>query len=250
MSSDLNYGQNLLASPRGGGLYEFSPITSNSELVTNGTFTGSATGWTLAGAGLAYGANNVAWSAASNGVLSQSITTRTNVFVRVQFDITGVAAGSLQVSLGGTNIGSAVTANGRYWITTFTNGGASTLAFTGIGFTGTIDSVSVVQSLQAELVPNAPTQNTCMTVTPEGFVIVGGTINTAGNFDPMVVRWSDIGTKTNAEQNWTASSTSLSRQIRLLVGSRIVGIKVSNNEVLIWTDKARSEEHTSELQSH
>ena len=233
-----NYGQNLLANPRGGALFEWMPTTSNTELVTNGTFTGSAAGWSLSGAGLAYSANTVAWTGASNGVLSQSITTPTNAFVRIQFDISAFAAGTLQVSLGGTNVGSAISANGRYWITVFTNGGASTLAFTGTGFTGTIDGVSTVQSLQAEIVPNAPTQNICMTVTPEGFVFVGGTVNTAGNFDPMCVRCSDIGTKTNAEQKGTASSTRLSRQWRLGVGSRIVSMRVANNELLVWTDKA------------
>lgn len=232
------YGQNLLALPRGGKLYEWAPITAATELVTNGTFTGSAAGWTLAGAGLAYAANNVAW-AASGGVLSQAIVGPTNAFNVLVFDITAFAAGTMQVSFNGVNIGSAIAANGRYWITFFSNGGSQTLAFTGTGFTATIDTVSVQQELVADVVPNAPTQNSCMVVTSEGFVMVGGTINAgSGLFDPMLIRWSDIGSKTNAEQTWTPASSNLSGSFRPLVGSRIVAMKVCNNEILVWTDKA------------
>ena len=44
-----------------------------SELVTNGTFTGDATGWTL-GTGWAYNSNDIAKSSDGTGVLSQSIS--------------------------------------------------------------------------------------------------------------------------------------------------------------------------------
>lgn len=41
------WGQNLIANPRGGALYEWAPYTAPVELTVNGTFTGGATGWSL-----------------------------------------------------------------------------------------------------------------------------------------------------------------------------------------------------------
>lgn len=229
------YGQNLMALARGGQLYEWAPIASNTELTTNGSFTGSATGWVL-GTGWVYGTNNVV-ATTSNAAVTQSIAAPTNAFILVQFDVM-VSAGTLQASVGGTATGGAISASGRYWLPTFVNGGALTLAFTGTGFTGTLTGVTVKQELQPEVVPNAPTQSACMVVTSEGFVMLGGTINTAGVYDPMLVRWSDIGSKTNGEQIWTPASNNLSSFFRPLVGSRIVAMKVCNNEICIWTDKA------------
>jgi len=234
-----NYVQNFIASPRGGKIYEWRPTTSNAELVTNGTFTGSATGWTL-GAGWAYGANAVT-ATLSNTALSQSITIPANCFCLIRFVLSAFAAGTVAVSVGGTNVTgwSALAANGTYEGTFFNAGSAKTLAFTGTGFTGTIDTVSVTQYTQAEVVPNAPTTNTCVLVTPEGFVMACGTVEAAtSNFNPLHVRWSDIGSTVGGEQIWTPSSTNLSSYITLGIGSRIVAAKVAGTEILIWTDKA------------
>jgi hypothetical protein len=233
-----NYGQNLIASPRGGKIYEMAPITAASELVTNGSFTGSASGWTL-GAGWAYGANAVT-ATASNAALSQSITLAANAFFLVSFVVSAFAAGTCAVTHGGTSITglSAIAADGTYTGTFFSAGGAETLAFTGTGFTGTIDNVSVTQLTTAEVVPNAPTQNTLVLVTPEGFVMTFGTIEAAtSNFNPMHIRWSDIGSVVKGEQTWTPGSTNLAGFVTLGVGSRIVGAKISGTEILVWTDE-------------
>lgn len=231
------YGQNLLANPRGGALYEWAPAVTNTELVTNGTFTGSAAGWAL-GANWAYGGNAVA-ATNSSASLTQTITTPTNAFCSITFDISGFSAGTLGVSFNSNSIVTGIAANGRYTYTFFSVGAAATLSFTGVGFTGTLDTVTSKQLLTAEIVPNAPTQNTFMLVTPEGFVMVFGTTPVGSSiFDPMMIRWSDIGTKSLAEQTWTPASTNLSSFVRPLVGSRIVGARVGNNEILVWTDKA------------
>lgn len=232
-----NYGQNLIGSPRNGKIYELAPITNNTELVTNGSFTGSASGWTV-GANWAYGANAVT-ATLSNAALSQALTLNANAFYLVEFVLSGFAAGTLAVTLGTTTVGTftALAANATYRGTAFASASA-TLAFTGTGFTGTIDSVSVKQLTTLEGIPNAPTQNTIVLVTAEGFVMTFGTVEAAsGNFNPMHIRWSDIGSVVKGEQAWTPSSTNLSSFVTLGVGSRIVGAKVSGTEILVWTDE-------------
>lgn len=234
-----NYGPNFIASPRGGKIYEYAPITSNTELVTNGTFTGSAAGWTE-GAGWTYGANAES-AVASNAALSQNITLATNAFFLVRFKITGFAAGTLAVSVDGNTVAglTAIAADGTYYGTFFSPGGSKALAFTGTGFTGTIDDISVKQLTTAEAIPNAPTTNDFVIVTPEGFVMTFGTVEAAsGNYNPLHVRWSDIGSVVKGEQIWTPGPTNLSSYVTLAIGSYIVGVKVAGGEILVWTDKA------------
>ncbi|CAB4202503.1 hypothetical protein UFOVP1623_43 [uncultured Caudovirales phage] len=234
-----NYGQNLIASPNGGKIYEWCPATSAAELVTNGSFTGSATGWTV-GANWAYGANAVT-ATLSSAVLSQSITLPANSFCLISFETSAFAAGTMSVSVGGTAVtGLTAIASNNTWAATFFNaGGAKTLAFTGTALTITLDNVSVKQLQFAEVVPNAPTQNTCVLVTPETFVMAFGTVQeNTGAFNPMHIRWSDIGSVIGGEQIWTPASTNQSSFVTLGIGSRIVGAKVAGSEILVWTDKA------------
>lgn len=85
-------GQNVIGAPRNGGVYELAPYFTSSdlaELVTNGTFTGSATGWTL-GVNWAYGANNAA-ATLSNAALSQSINVTAGTWNILKFNITRAA---------------------------------------------------------------------------------------------------------------------------------------------------------------
>lgn len=230
-----NFGGNLVACPRGGGIYEWAPATSASELVTNGSFTGSATGWTL-GTNWAYGANNAA-ATLSDAALSQSITLEPMAYYILECDITQ-AAGSVQISLGGTNVGASVGASANIQRTVYGGnaGGTATLAFTGTGFTGTVDNVTVKQLMTAEAMTNAPTQNTCVLVTPDGFIMAFGTVElSTGNFNPMHIRWSDIAPNSH---DWTPTDTNLSRFYTLGVGSRIIAACVTTNEILIWTDRA------------
>lgn len=235
--SIYNLGPNLIASPRGGKMYEIAPIATATELTTNGSFTGSATSWTL-GAGWAYGSNNIVATSATAFVTQSSLVTAPNSFNLVSVDVTTYVAGSLSVTLGADTVISGIAATGRYYGTDFTTG-ISTVQLSGLNACMTVDNVSVTQLTTAEVIPNAPTQNTVVIVTAEGFVMTGGTIAAAsGNFDPLHLRWSDIGSVSKSEQTWTPSSTNLSGFVTLRAGSRIVGMKLSTNEILVWTDKA------------
>lgn len=82
-------------------------------LVTNGTFTGNANGWTL-GADWAYSANNVRVNSAGGaGTLSQAFKLEKGKTYRLIFVVGGFAAGSVTPSVGGV-AGTARVANGTY----------------------------------------------------------------------------------------------------------------------------------------
>lgn len=98
------------------------------ERVSNGTFTGNATGWTLA-SGWAYSSNTVIKNGAGTGALEQSIGAQANEIYILTGTVSNWTAGTtLTPSIGGVN-GTALTGNGaftQYIITT----GTGNLKFT------------------------------------------------------------------------------------------------------------------------
>jgi len=114
------------------------------QMVTNGSFTGGATGWTL-GSGWAYGTNAVAHTAGV-ATATQSLTVVTGRSYRLSFDLTRTA-GDLTVTLTnatGTSGALILTATGVEVIFVATATGAAVLTFTpSTDFAGTIDNVSV-----------------------------------------------------------------------------------------------------------
>jgi len=67
------------------------------------------------------------------------------------------------------------------------------------------------------------------------FVFVFGTNNICGDdYDPMLVRWSDQEDATV----WTPLATNQAGSLRLSRGSKIVAVKQSRQEMLVWTDLA------------
>lgn len=116
------------------------------ELVTNGTFTGASTGWTL-NTGWTYASNKVTHTTiAETGTLEQDLTdiidTATGAgYYIVTYDILDHTEGNLIVSLGDRN-GTARTANGTYY-DLLQLGTGTILAFTpGENFDGSVDNVS------------------------------------------------------------------------------------------------------------
>ena len=123
------------------------------ELVTNGDFTGDATGWSL-GTGWAYGTNNVVATAAS-GILIQTYDPGVLVdgaTYRVTYTISGYVDGTYRAQLYGnlqTGQGVNRTANGTYTETiTVSDDAAASDRFritTIVAGTATIDDISVVE---------------------------------------------------------------------------------------------------------
>ncbi len=109
--------------------------------VTNGTFA-SDTGWTK-GAGWAIAAG-VATATASSAALSQTCP-QTLVAGRtytVTYTVSSFAGGTVAVSLGGGTAGTAQAADGTF-VEVITAGATQVTAFTGAGFTGSIDNVTI-----------------------------------------------------------------------------------------------------------
>jgi hypothetical protein len=234
-----NWDQNMLGVPSGGGLFEFSPLFVQTELVTNGDMS-TATGWTLGGGWSITGGEAVAIAGSATD-LSTSISMTQAAWFAVEFD-TSVGAGSFTPYIGSTAIGAAVTASGHYARTFYT--GTSPLKFTkDASFAGTLDNVTVKQQINMIQVPNAPTQNTCMLVTPEFICMLFGTEDpSSGLFNPLGIRWSDqFGNPANTGvplQTWTAATSNQSGFTVIGEGSRIIGAKLGRGEILVWTDSA------------
>jgi hypothetical protein len=126
--------------------------TLGAELTTNGTFTGSAAGWTL-GAGWAYSANNVVLTNPGAGTLSQNITVTAGVPYLVTWTQQHSVANNVILT---PSIGAVSGVSSTYSLNTLQTqtqvitpvaSGAIALTFTptaGTVGTLTIDSVSVV----------------------------------------------------------------------------------------------------------
>jgi hypothetical protein len=131
------------------------------ELLTNGSFTGNATGWTLQ-TGWAYGTNNaVATNAAQYAAGFQAVGTLGKP-TQISFDITARSSGSLVGRFGGVS-GYSKNSTGAYLASAIVSGG------TGVGFN--TDSVAVtnatVDNVSAKLINN----NTDTTAIPWATVL-------------------------------------------------------------------------------
>ena len=128
-----------------------SPSTGavGANLVTNGTFTGNATGWTLGLGGgapdCAYAANNVT-HASGGGTTALEPTTPLTIVAgsvyEVKYTITNWTSGSVTASVGGTNGAVAAFNVAMFELITATN--TTNLKITPTNdFAGTIDSIEV-----------------------------------------------------------------------------------------------------------
>jgi hypothetical protein len=92
-------------------LYTFTQALSATEIITNGTFTGSASGWSL-GAGYTYSSNTVLHSSNGTAPLSQSLAGKLEPGFRYQltYTLSAMTAGSVIPTVGGTVLTSRTTA--------------------------------------------------------------------------------------------------------------------------------------------
>ena len=88
---------------------------------------------------------------------------------------------------------------------------------------------------RAVIVSASPTINNSILVTPDSqFAISLGCTDAAGDYDPLLVRWSSQ----ENYNDWTASATNTAGSNPLGTGSKIVGGMHSRQAVMIWTDTA------------
>lgn len=135
-------GNNEIADP------SFTALTLGAEMITNGTFTGSAASWTLSG-NWAYGTNNAVVTAGVISELEQSgIGVVASQLYRVTFDMTRTA-GALYVAVDagpGTAASAFFNESGSYSVDLYNGVGpvVDKIRFiTDVDFAGTIDNVSM-----------------------------------------------------------------------------------------------------------
>ncbi len=102
-------GDNIVCNP------DFSTGSVSAELVTNGSFTGSASGWLFTGSGWAYNSNNVKYTGNVGGAIAQTVAITAGKKYILSFTISNLTFGNLYIDLAG--ISTYINANGSYALT-------------------------------------------------------------------------------------------------------------------------------------
>jgi hypothetical protein len=238
-----NWGENLVAVPRGYGLFEWQPELAYGELIYGGEFDASTgwalgTGWTVSG-----GAANKAAGTGAN--LSQSIA---GIFeagrtYRVTFDVVRTAGSiAFQVNCGDPlaviDVGDAsadIEVSGTYSRLFRCPVDPSDIVFAAdSAFAGSIDNVSIKLESIAYRIDEAPFVIDEMFVDPAGLIVALGTEDETGVYNPTLVRWSDQ----ENNRSWVPDTDNLAGSSPLYKGGRCVGGKASRNQNFVWTDEA------------
>lgn len=136
----------------------FKSTNDGIELVTNGAFTGAATGWTLA-SGWTYSANAVNKDGAGTGALEQSIGAKADAVYLLVFTISSWTAGTtLTPSIGGVD-GTTITTNGTYTQYIISTGTAN------LKFTPTTDVRCTIDTVSVKRVDAIIAKNSAGTIT-------------------------------------------------------------------------------------
>jgi hypothetical protein len=239
-----NFGQSLVAVPRGGPLFEYQPARINpatgkpDNLVSNGGFDTTAS-WGF-GVGWSVGAGTAVAAAGTASDLVQNIgTIEAGAMYEVTFTVVRTA-GTVSFKAGNpaTAVGDAslpISASGTYsrLFRAPPSASAQSIWFSkDATFAGSIDNISMTLAPAAYRVTEAPLVNEGMFVDPNGIVVLFGTSNYLDTYNPMSVRWSDLQNITA----WTPSPDNLAGDAILSTGGLIVGGCVSRTQNLLWTD--------------
>ena len=213
------------------------------ELITDGDASGSGTAWTF-GTGWSDSGTTFTATAGSASDLSQSISLNQNAWHILDVDVV-TAAGTVIPYWGTTAIGAAITATGTYKRTFYcAAGGSQTFKMSkSATYSGSVDNISVQVLATANAVTNAPTSTYWIFTTAEGICVALGANDSDGNFDPLLVKWSDTwgGGGANsfaALQTWTSTNANAAGDKRVSKGTRLVAGCAIEGFNIVWTDSA------------
>ena len=231
-----NWGETLVALPRGGALYQYQPALAYPELVSNGDFV-SATVWT-SGVGWTIGAGTATAVAGAESGVSQPVAVTPGYIYRVTVDVTRTA-GTLTIQSDAGTLGVASTpiaVSGTYSRVFRAPAGMTRLQFLkDTSFSGSIDNVSLTLESIAYRIDEAPYHSSAMFVDPHQLVVLCGTTPQGGGaLNPMAMIWCDRQDITN----WVPDVDNLAGDDILSTGTRIVGGLATRQQNLIWTDSA------------
>jgi len=199
--NQINYGQNLLFGPRGGGIYYWDANTSTS---TRGTLLNADGG-------------NVTFTNAS-----PTVVTATTVFTEgaaLQFNAT-------------TAMPTGVSANTTYYVTNVDG-----LTFNIANSAGTlINASSTGTAVYISLIVDVPTVVNTFTVSDTSRFVLAFGCNDYGSatLNPMLIRWSNQ----DDLYNWTPNATNQAGSIQISHGSEIITTVQTRQEIIVFTDSA------------
>jgi len=199
--NQINYGQNLLFGPRGGGIYYWD---ANTSLTTRGTLLNADGG-------------NVTFTNAS-----PTVVTATTIFTEgaaLQFDAT-------------TAMPTGVSANTTYYVTNVDG-----LTFNIANSAGTlINASSTGTAVYISLIVDVPTVVNSFTVSDTSRFVLAFGCNDYGSatLNPMLIRWSNQ----DDLYNWTPSITNQAGSLTVSHGSEIVTTIQTRQEIVVFTDSA------------
>jgi hypothetical protein len=198
--NQINYGQNLLFGPRGGGIYYWD---ANTSLTTRGTLLNADGG-------------NVTFTNAS-----PTVVTATTVFTE------GAA-----LQFNATTMPVSVAANTTYYVANVEG-----LTFNITDSAGTlINAGSTGTAVYISLIVDVPTVVNSFTVSDTSRFVLAFGCNDYGSatLNPMLIRWSNQ----DDLYNWTPSITNQAGSLTVSHGSEIVTTIQTRQEIVVFTDSA------------
>jgi hypothetical protein len=262
-----NFGESLVALPNGGGLFIGNLGGAVSEVVSNGSFTVSLTGWAVSN-GTSWVANTSqariittagGGTVTRSGNLSQNVAAKVvagrvyrlffdyGVYLSSGSDVSasiGVSINDVDDSLieivPAITVSAATSAMLSYSVTFVMPADAKDIVFSGSVTTPDssaaslrLDNVSLLEIPVAH-VDQAPEQANAMFVDPNRIVVLCGTVEADGDYNPMLVRWSD---QENV-RSWIPDTDNLAGEYPLAKGGRIVAGLATRQQNLIFTDSS------------
>ena len=242
-----NFGENLLAVPRDGPLFEWQPSFQTPELALNGGFDtdtqwAKGAGWTILGgkatkaAGSASALSQNVVNALEAGKIYRIVVTVSLTAGTLKFQVNaGTATPTLTDVNGVSGAGAStpITRSGTYSRTFQAPAGPVDIAFfSDAAFAGDIDVVSLKLEAKATRIQAAPPNIGFMFVTPERFVIALATQQVDGVYNPLLVRWS-------AQENpriWVSDADNLAGEFPLAIGGMVMSGRVARQQNVILTN--------------
>ena len=199
--NQVNYGEDLVYSPRGGGLYYWE---ASGGLTTRGVLLNSLGG-------------NVSFTNASPTVVTSTILYTEGA--ALQFAAT-------------TSLPTGISAATTYYV--FEVDGLTFKLLDSAG--AAVNTTSTGTGVYISLIVDVPTVLNNFTVSDTSRFVITFGVNDYGSatLDPMLIRWCGQ----NDLFNWTPDPTNQAGFIRLSTGSEIVSVVQTRQEIVVFTDSA------------
>jgi hypothetical protein len=244
-----NFGENaVFCGSDGTPVFYWQAETATTEILTNGTFTGALTGWS-AGTGWTSSSNTARHSGTASADLKQDIsaTLEGGKTYELAFDVTTLTTNlsvfhvlidAVDIFPQGLADPMSTFANGQrtYTFRFVAPSDPQFLIFRANGAAATnsidIDNVSLKRLTIAHPINEAPSKNYALFVDGNRVLTVLGSVESDGDFNPTLVRWSDQ----DNYREWVSDTDNVAGEYPLGSGSYAVcGAPVGNSN-LILTD--------------